>query len=50
MQAGRRILEMALSGIALAGGLWLVEELRSPYSDLRLRLGAVLDQVKGETS
>lgn len=36
------------SAIALAVGLWLAEQLRDPYSDLRLGVAELLDNVKTE--
>jgi hypothetical protein len=35
-----------LYGAALAAGIYIAEQLRSPYSDLRLWLDGVLDRVR----
>lgn len=46
----KRIVEAALYGLAIAGGVWLADELRSPYSDVRLWLSERLELVKGGSS
>lgn len=44
----RIVIGSAASALAIAAGLWLGEQLRDPYSDLRLWLAGIVDNVKGE--
>lgn len=41
-----RIIETLLVGFALAAGVWLFDELRTPYSNLRLHLDSALDRIR----
>ena len=45
-----KALEAAVIAACCGGGYWLVEELRDPISDTRLRLAELVDRVKGERS
>jgi hypothetical protein len=45
----KRALEALLIGAASVAGMLLVDQLRSPYSDVRLKLDELLDRVKGAT-
>jgi hypothetical protein len=46
----KRVLEAGLCGLAIFAAAWVAEELRSPYSDLRLWLSDRLEHVKGGSS
>lgn len=50
MELRDHVLGALIAAAAMAGALWLAQELQSPVSDVRLWLGEIIDNLRGDTT